>query len=270
MSIIKIPRKIIYATECGDKRAICFSYFALHAGLNDIALYYCNYLITWCGFKPKRDPGAINDKFKTTLEWMYQNGFIANDDATPFDRNKFSKGMGFVSKINRDWIYPNNNFGLIFDFELESIWNYSKKYRLNIDSRITHATLLLVLAYLRCNFRTRKKELYGDLLEMKKCPEIFYHFYADIAGDLGLLERVVSKCVDILCQLDIIVKYNMPRFKDDNGNWHTDPTIFASKYKYQMGTKGEYILDETYFYEKEIEYGKKLILSKPHMITIKR
>lgn len=268
MQYIKVPREIIYAKDIGDKRIACFTYFVFHMGLNDRVLFYCNYLIEWCHFKPKRDKGCMNDKFKKILSWMYTNGLIHNFDDNDFDEKRFSSNSIFVVDINREWFSPSGDFALIFDFEIEVINDYYQKNKKTIDTRISWATILLVLSYVRCNIRHRPKECYETASEIEKCPEILFRKYMEIADDIGISERVVSKCIKILCELEILIKADMPRFKDKSGNWHTDSTIFTNKYKYVQDKKTkEPILFTDYKPDREIKYGKKLVASRKLTIT---
>jgi len=260
---IKVPRELIYANTIGDKRISCFSYFVFHTCLNMRSFYNCNYLIEWCGFKPKRNKGAMNDKFKQVFTWFYDNGLIHNYDDSNYSEKDFTEKNTVIVDLNRDWIFPEKQFGMVFDFEIDLIKEYSEKNRLQLDKRITHATVLLVLAYIRCNIRYRAMECYELVYEIKKAPEIFYKKYNEIAIDLGVPERICSKCVDILCDLQILEMAAMPRFKDDDGNWHTDSTIFANKYKYVQDNKTkEPVLYEGYDVKREIKYGKKIVASK--------
>lgn len=267
MNYLKIPRSLIYAHECGDKRVSCFSYFVLHSGLNKRVLFQCNYLITWCGFKPKRDKGCMNDKFKQVIAWMYENNFIQTADETIFHTKDFSRNSTLIANINPMAFFPVNNFGMVFDFEIDKIIEYSKEHRLHMDRRITHATLLLILAYIRCNIRSRPKESYDTQSEIERCPEVFYRMYTDIAKDLGLQERVVSNSIHILCDLQIIAKQEMPRFQDKNGAWHTDATMFVNRYKYiQEPVTKEPMSDNDYNYKRELTYSKKLLASKKYYV----
>lgn len=205
----------------------------------------------------------MNDKFKQVISWFYENGIICNYDDSDFSEKDFTEKNTIVVELNKKWIFPENNFGMIFDFEIESIRKYSEKNHLQLDKRITHATIMLLLAYVRCNIRYRAIECYELASEIEKSPEIFYKKYNEMSVELGIPERICSKCIDILCDLKILEKAEMPRFKDDDGNWHTDSTIFANKHKYVQDYKTkEPVIYEDYNVKREIKYGKKLVASK--------
>lgn len=261
MQYIKIPKEIIYAKDISDKRVLCFSYFVFHSCLNGRSFYTIPYLVTWCEYSPKRGTGKINEKFINVLSWLYSNGLIQNYDNS--DYFSISDKKTYIVDCNKNWIFPDKEYGIIFDFEIESIKKYYKNNKSSIDRRVSHSTIILVLAYIRKNIRSRPKESYDVKKEIEKCPEVFYQMYKNMVDDIGLNSKLCAKCIDILCTLNILVKESMPRFKDEDGNFHTDSTIFANKYKYIQDKKtGQPILDTNYKWEREVKAGKKLVASR--------
>lgn len=205
----------------------------------------------------------MNDKFKQVITWFYENGPMHNYDDSDYSEKNFTEKNTVVVDLNKDWIFPEKHFGMVFDFEIDYIKEYSEKNKLQMDKRITHSTVLLLLAYIRCNIRYRAMECYELVSEIEKNPEVFYRKYSEMSIDLGIPERICSKCIDILCDLQILEKQAMPRFRDDDGNWHTDSTIFANKYKYVQDCKTkEPVLYEEYKVKREIKYAKKMVASK--------
>ena len=80
-------------------------------------------MIQWCGYVPNwnrhKDRVNIYDKFLNCMQWYFENGYIID-----FDRNKYSQSTFQSSLLNEDKFKPSNNFGVIYDFEVEVINNY--------------------------------------------------------------------------------------------------------------------------------------------------
>ena len=64
-----------------------------------------------------------------------------------------------------------------------------------------------------------------------RCPEAYDCFYYEIANDLNLSPRTISKAVAALNELNLIYSEALPRIKYNDGDtikWRTDHTIFCN------------------------------------------
>lgn len=170
---------------------------------------------------------------------------------------KVSANLFVSAKINTDEFYPESQFALIYMDEIEKIREF-KKYTKDI-SRMNSAILILVLSYIRVNMLRRQDGYIGNLADK---PEFCYRLYKNIATDIGISDRYISRAVGILNELDIIVSQEMPRYQDEKNNWHTGVTMFVNRYKRERKNNN---LDETYDYADELAWGKKYINDKSYM-----
>lgn len=150
-------------------------------------------------------------------------------------------------------------FATIYFDELEKILSYKNEDK--SDRRMDNETVLMVFAYLRSNIRLRRNELFPGESSIEKRraerPEAYNCYYCDIANELNLSERAVSKAVDVLNNLGLIYSETLPR-KKINGKWVTNTTIFCNRYKRQGG----YLLESgEKYYRREVENKMKLIAS---------
>ena len=90
-----------------------------------------------------------------------------------------------------------------------------------------------------------------------RSPDVYNCFYEDIAKDLDLATKTVSKVIDVLYELGLIYFESLPRIKyrDDNEEkWKTTHTLFCNMYK----REGSYLLaSDKEYYLKEIENKKR-------------
>ena len=260
MQFVKVPRELIYASTVSEKRASCFSYLIFNSTLQDTVAYSAKQIITWCGFKPNwnrsKTKANIYDKFLDCMTWIYQNGYILNFEDTEFTGNNYC-----YSLLNTDKMFPSDNFGIIYDFEIEKIKNYKSKYR-----TLTQSTILLILSYIRVNLWKRSANLEFQEEKLKKeKPEICNKQILEISNDIGISERLISRSIDILVELDIIDMSPMPRFQDELGNWHTEDSIFVNKYKFIRNEHGVIIKDNSYDYESELSNGIDFIRKRKYV-----
>ena len=138
-----------------------------------------------------------------------------------------------------------NGYAAIYLDELEKIMNYKKEN--SNDNTLNNATILLVFAYLRNKIRRRPNELApeerasdGIKKRREKLPDAYSCNINDIATELNISSKTLSKIVDILEQeLELIVTDRAYRVKNENDEFRTLPTIFANAYK----REDKYLLD---------------------------
>lgn len=208
------------------------------------------YMIQWCKYKANWHRGTkenIFTKFRDCMNWYFENGYILN-----FEKEKYIQSTFQSSLLNYEKLNPKSNFGILYDFEVEIINNYYSSYK-----PLNKSILLLLLTYIRAFTWKRTNEISGHSEKSKKRkPEIFYSQFTTIADFIGSNRKMIAKATTVLERLGLIKTHRMPRYKDSNGNWHTDDIIYICPYKYLL--RNNQIIQcskEEYDYEKELEYG---------------
>ena len=216
----------------------------MKAGLDNSSYMSCEDLINWCGMKVDRHKGASNDKFSECLAAMQEHGYIMGFDKTLYK----TKNILIPIYVNEDKFFPTSNYGIIYENEL----NFLREYKTR-NTRVTNSTLLLLLSYFRCNIMNR-----SEFQSKTKKPEFCYRLLTQISTDLGLSTAVVKKSIDILRDLELIEHRSAPRYKDKNGNWRSNVTMFVNRKKYNFdGT-----ICAEYDYQEELKHGEQYILKK--------
>jgi hypothetical protein len=251
---VKVPKEVILAKGLPIHRASVFLYLYYNQTREDTVHYSPTYMIQWCRYKPVWDRHSkvnIYTKSRDCMKWLYENEYITNFRQEDFVTTRFQS-----SKLNLSKMYPSENFGILYDFEIEIINQYHSTHR-----PITRSMLLLLLSYIRAFTLKRTVNVFGDFEKYKvENPEIFCSCYKDISAFTGIEEHLVSKATNILQQLGLIETYRIPKYKDEEGHWHNNGLIYVSPYKYQV-KNNELILckKEEYSYKDEINNGLALL-----------
>jgi DNA-binding MarR family transcriptional regulator len=159
-------------------------------------------------------------------------------------------------KFNTSYYYEacSNGYAAIYLDELEKIMNYKKEN--SKDNTLNNATILLVFAYLRNKIRRRPNELMpeertpdGIKKRREKLPDAYGCNIIDIANELNVSSKTLSKVIDILEQeLELIVTDRAFRVKNKDNEFRTLPIVFANAYKredkYLLDTGDNYSRDE--------------------------
>jgi|GEM_PF-7119338 len=228
--------------DFSDKRIGVYSYFAIRCGINFEVGYSREQIINWLGFKRNRNINGIDKQIDGIIKQLETDKYLNCD--TEIHHNKFSKVT-----LDKYKLYPDNQFALINSDELYKIIDF-KNYISKTD-RMTSSILLLVLSYIKLNLSNR-----AENQSIKDKPEMACGFLKYIAKEISLSDRKMENAVKMLNQLDIIYSEELPRYKNDEGEWRSNRTIFVNKYKYKNGNKVK-----DYNYKEELEYGKKFIVN---------
>lgn len=214
------------------------------------------HMIQWSGYKPNWRKGKkdnIYDKFLKCMEWSFTHEYLFNFDKKAYFQNNLQSSM-----LNNDKLIPKDNFGIIYDFEIEAIMNYESNYK-----PLNKSVLLLLLAYIRAFTWVRKNEFTGHSEKSKKeKPEIFHSQFDTIEQFIGVNRKMVAKATDILVQLGIMRTHRMPNYQDKNGYWHTDDIIYICPYKFLWDNHAKYFRlcnKEQYDPYKEMGYGMEYL-----------
>lgn len=257
---VKVPKEVILANTLPEHRISTLLYFNYNQTWDETVHYSPLYMIQWSGYKPNWYRGTkvnIYTKFRDCMQWYFESGYIID-----FDINKYFQSIFQSSLLNEEKIKPKNNFGIIYDFEVEIINAYQSPYR-----PLNRSILLLLLSYIRAFTWVRTNEVSGHSEKSKKRkPEIFNSQFKTIAAFIGITPTMVSKATAVLEQLGLIKTHRMPRYKDSSGNWHTDDIIYICPYKYiSRKTQIYKCTKEEYDYEKELEYGIMFLREKNYV-----
>lgn len=219
-------------------------------------------MIQWCGYKPnwrklKDNKENIYDKFLRCMKWLHENGYILD-----FNSEKYIQSTFQSSFLNKEKLLPPNNFGIIYDFEIETIMKYVSSYR-----PLSKSILLLVLSYLRAFTWLRATAISGHSDKSKKSkPEIFHSQFKTMGEYLGIKEKLISKAITVLEKMEIIKTHRMPCFQDSGGTWHSDDIIFVFRYKIIVSNNVLHICTkEEYDFEQELEYGINYLRNLNHV-----
>lgn len=268
-----VPASIIKNIDMGKERITVFSFFSIYKGINHSLFFTVSSLIDWLGKKPNRCPNGINGRIIEVTKQLEKNNYL-----TTFNK------LGYSNTVKINFNVPkimdeckNDNFAIIYVDELEKIINYKNP---NVkDSYLNNNTILLIFVYLRMKIYKRRNKLYPEEinidgkndknLDIKKRrlrnPEAYNAYYYDIAKELGLSAKTVSKATAVLNELGLIYSEPLPRTKTDS-NWHTNHTLFCNYYKreskYLLDTGEEYYLREINNKKQKLRFINKMNKNK--------
>lgn len=247
---IKIPKEIILEKELSEHRISTLIYLNYNQTWDEMVHYSPTYMIQWCGYKANWRKGKkenIYDKFLNCMSWLHKNGYIIDFDAVAYTQNNFQSSL-----INMEKVLPENNFGVINDFEIEAIMNYKSTYK-----PLNKSILLLMLSYIRAFtwVRADLKTGYSESSKKNK-PEIFHGQFEYMENFIGVRPKMISKATNVLEELGMIKTYRMPNYKDAQGHWHSDDIICVCPYKFVSCNDTLRLCEkEEYDWQKELDYG---------------
>lgn len=229
---IYIPLSVITDAELDIKSVGIFSYLRIHCGLNNVIGFTIPDIVEWYGGKPDRRVNGTNDKILSILDSLSSRGYLTY--LTEKSRSSFMK---CEFNVGNYYDACSDGYAAIYLDELEKIMNYQKEN--SKDNTINNTAILLVFAYLRNKIRRRPNELApeertsdGIKKRRERVPDAFSSNINDIANELNMSSKTLSKIIDILEQeLELIVTDRAYRVKNENDEFRTLPTIFANAYK---------------------------------------
>lgn len=254
-SYFVIPGNIIMNNDMNDKRCTVFSYFSIRRGLDDYILYTVNDIVEWTNRTPNRHKNGINTKFIESIEHMSKRGMIHTLNKP--NHTSLSKACIHMDVISNEC--KENRFATVYIDELNKILNYEnpnpKDSFFNVD------IILLVFSYLRMMIPKRKNKFMPEdnrnIDERRmKFPDAYDCYQNDIANDLNISQKSVSKAIDALKEIGLIYHEELPRVQRD-GKWHTSSTIFCNFYKRESGML---LAEGKRYYMEEIKNKKNKLL----------
>ena len=253
---IKVPHAIICNEDMQKNRVTIFSYLLMCRGLNYKSNITINNIATWLGRVPSRNANGINLKISKTINQIKELNYI--DFENEVSNTQLTKVDINMNKIIEDC--RNSIYGIIYIDELEKIINYratTKTGYQNVD------VMLMVFAYLRMMITRRPNKLMeteiicreactdAELIENRRKynPDGYNDYFSNIAEELGINEREVSRAVTALKKIGLIYFESMNNFSS-SGETRTGQTVFCNMYK----REGSYLLEEgKEYYKREIE-----------------
>lgn len=259
--IVKVAKDIILQPNVTEHRISVLFYLNYNRTWENIVNYSPIHMIQWCGYKPNwnrhKNRESIYDKFLSSMQWIFSNGYIID-----FDKSRFVQNTLQSSLLNLDLIEPNKDFAIIYDFEYETIMEYDSPYK-----PLTKSVLLLVFSYIKAFTWNRFSSISGHSEKTKKSkPEIFHSQFEIMSQFIGIKPKMISKATEILEQMGLIKTHRMPSYQDSDGQWHTDDIIYVIPYKIIYQNKHFYICSkEEYDPKKELENGIMYLRNMKHM-----
>lgn len=259
--IVKVAKDIILQPNVTEHRISVLFYLNYNRTWENIVNYSPIHMIQWCGYKPNwnrhKNRESIYDKFLSSMQWIFSNGYIID-----FDKNRFVQNTLQSSLLNLDLIEPNKDFAIIYDFEYETIMEYDSPYK-----PLTKSVLLLVFSYIKAFTWNRFSSISGHSEKTKKSkPEIFHSQFEIMSQFIGIKPKMISKATEILEQMGLIKTHRMPSYQDSDGQWHTDDIIYVIPYKIIYQNKHFYICSkEEYDPKKELENGIIYLRNMKHI-----
>lgn len=232
-------------------RVSLFVYLSQRKGLDDIVYFSVPLFLNWIGYKSDSHKGAINDKVLETLTWLEDLEYITFLEDKSVNKTSFFK-IYFNTQIVHEECFT-NRFAIVYLDEIERIMGFKNNNKK--DNYLNCNNVLLVFAFLRRSiFRTPNKlkpeERYEDRIADRKerLVEAFNESYKNIAEALGLTERTVSKAVQVLAQLKLIVVAEAYHIKGITSDYVTPDHIFANYEKREgnllLASGNNYAFDE--------------------------
>lgn len=259
--IVKVAKDIILQPNVTEHRISVLFYLNYNRTWENIVNYSPIHMIQWCGYKPNwnrhKNRESIYDKFLSSMQWIFSNGYIID-----FDKSRFVQNTLQSSLLNLDLIEPNKDFTIIYDFEYETIMEYDSPYK-----PLTKSVLLLVFSYIKAFTWNRFSSISGHSEKTKKSkPEIFHSQFEIMSQFIGIKPKMISKATEILEQMGLIKTHRMPSYQDSDGQWHTDDIIYVIPYKIIYQNKHFYICSkEEYDPKKELENGIIYLRNMKHI-----
>lgn len=229
---IYIPMSVITDTKLDIRRVAVLSYLRIHCGLNNVINFTIPDIVEWCGGKPDRTANGSNSKLLSTMDSLNDGGYL-----TYLTEKSKSSYMKCRFENAHHYNECSNGYAALYLDEIEKIMNYKKENAK--DSTLNSTTILLVFSYLRNKIRRRPNELKpeertpdGIKKRRERIPDAYGSNIIDIANELGISSKTLSKIIDILeYELELIVTDRSYRVRNENNEFRTLPTIFANAYK---------------------------------------
>ena len=254
----RIPDEIIYNCELGKIRIALYAYLYIHKGINDIVNFSVPLFLNWAGLKSDSHSGGMNDKVLTAMELLSDMGYVCFVGDKKLTRTSCAE-IQFNTQLVHNMCCSGDRFAIVYLDEVESIMRYKNEKK--SDTHFNSFSILLVFVYLRRSIIRRKNKLNPEERSEERIkdrrmriPEAYNGKYKDIAFELGISERIVSKSVEILRRLKLIVVGVPYRIRGIDGEYRTPDFLFSN---FQKRDEGQLLISGIEYAKTEINLKAK-------------
>lgn len=232
---ITIPDKIIFDdSDLINTEIILYTYLQLNRTISGSVLFSGYDFAEWLGVVPSKRKGEILDRTHLSFERLKVIGVI---DSFVLHK-KFGRNGFYNVRLNKD-TNSDCRYTILYLDEIEKIMSRETN---RIGRTGYFGMAIRLLAYFRLNIFVRSNEFNIDNADKDSeidkrrmdNPEAFYKHIKYIALDLNLHRDTIQKFIDILVDLQLIVKRTPYKFRCEN-NWYCPECLFANAYKRQNG-----------------------------------
>lgn len=248
----RVPESLIFDSNAPPETMVAFAYLSVRSGIDGSVMLSLNHMAEWSGRKPDKHKGMVNDRMCNALSYLSGLGYArmygtlshASPSEGRFDRECVSRRC------------DEERYAVLYVDEVRKLLSSDE-----VPSSEKESSLLL-LAYLRMMIPRRVNEFFAEESDVedrrRRYPEAYNARYQDIAAELNVTPRSVSKMADALSSLGLIYSEPMPRQRDEDGKWHTGNTLFCNFYK----REGSYLLASgKEYYASEVKRKKEKLES---------
>lgn len=237
---ISIPASIILDISMDAKRVAVFSYFRIKKGLDDLIEFSVPSIVRWCGNKPDTRSDGISKKYMDVIDDLKDRGYLTYSGELAKVSN--NNGEFMTDKVFQEC--QHESFAILYLDEVYSILNWRKEES-SKNNFVNNAVLLLVFAFFRSAIYRRSNKLKPEEININNknnhdydiayrrflFPEAYADKYINIANKIGVSAKIVSKAVDILKELGLLVTDEAYRVMNEDGEYKTQDMLFANAYK---------------------------------------
>lgn len=220
---IVIPESVICDVDSSNERVSLLSYLLIRTGLDNQILFTIKDICDWMNVKLRveRNMNTSTMRIIKLLGDYNDQNILSGFNDLPFR----SAVKAYFDKDKLTQNHKGERFACIYIDEIEKIMKYDK----GKNKILTNAVLLLVFTYLRMCIPVR------SMMEgLNYGAEAYDDSFKEIGIELGLSEKIVSKAVSILEDLDLIrVRRRDPiMYKvGTETKFRTATNIFCNTYK---------------------------------------
>lgn len=262
-SYFMVPASLILDNEAGSKSVTIFSFLSIRRGLDKVVSFTINGIAKWMGKRPNRNPNGVNNKIIKILKHLEALGYLTLPPK--IENTALTEAIFHLDNVKSEC--DRKVFAVLYVDEVQKILHFKSK---NKDYTCNSDIVLLVFAWLRMRIYRRANYLRPEEVNVdnkdkrendikvrrKVSPDAYDCFYKDIAKELSLSERQVSKAVAALNELELIYSEALPRSQNADGDWKTEPIIFCNYYKRE---KDHLLAQGSDYYSGEVDSKKNLI-----------
>jgi hypothetical protein len=224
-NFVRFPKELFFNIEGSEnnvsKDIMVYYYLARKRCLDDTVNISIKNLIETIGYQYNPRKNKLNLGVKDVL-FSFQN----KDWIDILNPENLIGNQCCTIKINNQYWDTLKEFTMAYISDIEKI----TKSKIDTDITIT----LIVYIYLRYHLRKRYE---NQSIEFS--PSVCIRTFNAIADDIGIHYHTVSKIIDNLVKLDLIMVQKTGKYKCVDGSYKTGATIFTNTDEYGYNPKEE-------------------------------